>query len=96
MPARRKEVVVNADLRNTEYLRPKVGLGCSPSRKNLPPAARTTIFNPNPYLQIEAVRKGIQRKMTAYYAYHAELLNTEKIMADIHFIGSEHVQPLPE
>ncbi|WP_068503153.1 non-ribosomal peptide synthetase [Paenibacillus kribbensis] len=50
----------------------------------------------NPYLQIEAVRKGMQRKMAAYYAYHAELINTGKVKADIHFIGADHVQPLPE
>ncbi|WP_218648744.1 hypothetical protein [Paenibacillus kribbensis] len=50
----------------------------------------------NPYLQIEAVRKVMQRKMTAYYAYHAELINTGKVNADIHFIGADHVQPLPE
>ncbi|MEC0235534.1 amino acid adenylation domain-containing protein [Paenibacillus kribbensis] len=50
----------------------------------------------NPYLQIEAVRKGMQRKMTAYYAYHAELINTGKVNADIHLIGADHVQPLPE
>ncbi|WP_047151739.1 non-ribosomal peptide synthetase [Aneurinibacillus tyrosinisolvens] len=50
----------------------------------------------NPYLQIESIHEGIVRKMSAYYTYFVELINTGQIGAQIHFIRSDTDFSLPQ
>jgi len=45
---------------------------------------------------METIRKGISRKMKAYYTYFVELINNGKVHADIHMIESENDLILPE
>jgi lichenysin synthetase C len=49
----------------------------------------------NPYLQLESVRQGFAGKLTAYYTYYVELINTGKVQSPIDFIQSESAVPLP-
>ncbi|WP_307893312.1 non-ribosomal peptide synthetase [Bacillus swezeyi] len=49
----------------------------------------------NEYLQIKAVAEGIAKKMGAYYSYFVNLIHQGRVGADIHFIQSEHTNPLP-
>ncbi|PZE20565.1 non-ribosomal peptide synthetase [Paenibacillus xerothermodurans] len=49
----------------------------------------------NPYLQINSVREGIARKVTAYYSYFIELINTGHVRAEIRCIRSDQDISLP-
>lgn len=50
----------------------------------------------NPYLQMDAIRKGISRKMKVYYTYFVELVNTGNVQGQIHLIKSESDLYLPK
>ncbi|TDF92726.1 non-ribosomal peptide synthetase [Paenibacillus piri] len=49
----------------------------------------------NAYLQIESVRYGIARKMSASYTFFVNLINTGQVRAQIHLIRSDGGAPIP-
>jgi amino acid adenylation domain-containing protein len=50
----------------------------------------------NTYLQIESIRQGIVRKMTASYAYFVKLINSGQVSAQIHLICSDNGLSMPQ